>query len=153
VEFLRQKYPPSEPCGCETCRSFCKRPGWWTVEQADLAVKNRLSGRMMLEISPELTFGVISPAFYGNERKIAQNRYAGNGCNFLKKGLCELHGTAYMPLECSYCHHSRAGTGLQCHSDIEEAWNSIPGQRLVRRWCNIVESREGLEILNLIQKK
>jgi hypothetical protein len=31
---LREEYPPSEPCSCEICKSYCVRPGWWTVEEA-----------------------------------------------------------------------------------------------------------------------
>ena len=41
--------------------------GWWTVEQAAEAISTGLAFRMMLEIAPELTFGVLSPAFKGCE--------------------------------------------------------------------------------------
>lgn len=65
----------------------------------------------MLEIAPELTFGVLSPAFRGCEGGIALQQYAQNGCCFLSDSLCELHGTGFMPLECRFCHHLRAGLG------------------------------------------
>lgn len=64
---LKERYPPSEPCSCEICRSYCIPPGWWTVEEATRAIKAGYGKRMMLEISPEMTFGVISPAFKGCE--------------------------------------------------------------------------------------
>lgn len=89
---------------------------------------------MMLEISPEMTFGVLSPAFKGCEGSYALQEYANNGCNFLKDGLCELHGTGYEPLECLYCHHLRKGLGQECHADIEKDWRTSAGQALVRKW-------------------
>ena len=46
---------------CEVCLTYCARPGWWTVEEAARAMDAGYSDRMMLEISPELTFGVLSP--------------------------------------------------------------------------------------------
>jgi hypothetical protein len=48
---------------------------------------------MMLEMSPELTFGVLSPAYKGNEGNLALQFFAGQGCTFLKNNLCELYGT------------------------------------------------------------
>lgn len=100
---------------------------------------------MMLEISPELNFGVISPAFKGCEGKLALNIYAGNGCNFYKAGLCELYPTDLTPLECRYCHHDRTGLGIKCHSDIEKEWNSERGKALVKKWGNIVGLWERLK--------
>jgi hypothetical protein len=64
---LHDKYPPSEPCSCEKCVSFCQRPGWWTVEEADKAITAGFANRMMLEVALEEDFGVLSPAFKGNE--------------------------------------------------------------------------------------
>ena len=49
--------------------------------------------RMMLEMAPELTFGVLSPAFKGCEGNFALNEFSKNGCNFFKNSLCELFGT------------------------------------------------------------
>lgn len=131
---LYEKYPPSEPCCCEICRAYCMRPGWWTVEQAKKAIDAGYGPRMMLELAPELTFCVISPAFSGCEGWYALQAYAQNGCNFLIDGLCELHGTGYAPLECLFCHHLRKGLGQKCHADIEKDWNTPAGQALVARW-------------------
>lgn len=89
---------------------------------------------MMLEISPDINFGVLSPAFRGCEGNFALQEYANNGCNFLEKGLCELHGTGYEPLECLYCHHLRKDLGQKCHADIERDWRMPAGQSLVKGW-------------------
>jgi hypothetical protein len=134
-ELLR-RYPPSPACGCEICLGFCKRPGWWTVSEAEKSIRAGYARRMMLEVSPEHDFGVLSPAFRGCEGGLALNIHAQNGCNFLTDGLCELHETGYMPLECRFCHHERAGQGQKCHLDIEKDWNTQKGKLLVRRWGN-----------------
>jgi hypothetical protein len=131
---LEHKYPDSPPCTCDICRSYCKRPGWWTVEEAKKVIRAGYANRMMLEIAPELTFGVLSPAFIGCEGDIALKIYSHKGCTFLKNGLCELHGSGLMPLECRFCHHVRFGQGQQCHLDIEKDWHTPEGQRLVRTW-------------------
>lgn len=125
---MRDKYPPSEPCSCEICRSYCVRPGWWTVEEASKAIKAGYGHRMMLEIAPEMTFGVLSPAFKGCEGFYALQEYSKNGCNFYTDGLCELFGTGLSPLECRYCHHLRKGLGQKCHEDIEKDWRTPVGQ-------------------------
>lgn len=133
---LFEKYPPSKPCRCQNCLDYCRRPGWWTVEQAAEAFSVGYAYRMMLEIAPELTFGVLSPAFKGNEGKIAVSTFAQNGCNFLKNGLCELYVTNLVPLECKFCYHSRIGLGKACHLDLEKDWNTSQGQLLVVKWIN-----------------
>lgn len=130
---IYRRYPPSEPCTCEVCRRYCRRPGWWTVEEAARAINAGYSGRMMLEISPEMTFGVLSPAFRGCEGKIATNLHAHRGCNFLKDGLCELHSTGLMPLECRFCHHDRVRLGPKCHEALEREWNTKSGQAQVAK--------------------
>jgi hypothetical protein len=135
-KFLVEKYPPSKPCTCEICLSYCVRPGWWTVEEAARAMDAGYGHRMMLEISPELTLGVLSPAFKGCEKNFATNQFANNGCNFLKNNLCELYGTGHQPLECRFCHHERRGLGLNCHADLEKDWNTSVGQALVGRWIS-----------------
>jgi hypothetical protein len=117
--------------------SYCQRPGWWTVEEAARAVEAGYADRMMLEISPELTFGVLSPAFKGNEGNIALQTFAQRGCTFLKENLCELFGTGLQPLECRFCHHTRPGLGRKCHLDIEKDWHGRKGQQLVIRWNEI----------------
>jgi hypothetical protein len=90
---------------------------------------------MMLEVSPEQTFGVIAPAFRGCEGFFALNEFAHNGCTFLETtNLCQLHGTGLQPLECTFCHHARTGLGQECHADIEKEWNTANGQALVVRW-------------------
>jgi hypothetical protein len=135
---LAEKYPPSPPCSCEVCRSYCNRPGWWTVEQAARALEAGYAKRIMLEMAPGFTFGVLSPAFKGCETKFAFNEYASNGCTFLMDGRCELHGTDHQPLECRYCHHERVGMGPRCHADIEKDWNTPAGRALVVKWSKIV---------------
>lgn len=109
MQDLEKIFPPSEGCDCDICRSFCKRPGWWTVEQAERAIDMGYARRMMMEISPEFDFAVLSPAFYGCEGFIATNEGAKKGCNFQKDGLCELHSSEILPLECAFCHHDRLG--------------------------------------------
>jgi hypothetical protein len=134
---LHAKYPPSEPCSCEKCVSFCKRPGWWTVDEAEKAIEAGHAWRMMLEVAPEFKFAVLSPAFKGNEVNYAMQVYAEQGCAFLKNDRCELFGTGNQPLECRFCHHERAGEGQQCHIDIEKDWNTEKGKRLIVRWGNL----------------
>jgi hypothetical protein len=131
---LEERYPPSEPCTCAVCLAYCKRPGWWTLREAEQALDAGLAPRMMLEMAPELTFGVLSPAFRGCEVAFATNTCAPNGCNFLVNDRCELHGTGHQPLECRVCHHDRPGLGQQCHDDIEKEWNTPEGRKLVGRW-------------------
>jgi hypothetical protein len=132
---LARKYPPSKPCSCDICLSYCQRPGWWTVEEAARAVEAGYAGRMMLEMSPEYTFGVLSPAFKGCEGNLALQFFAPMGCTFLKDNLCELYGTGVQPLECRYCHHTRQGGGEKCHAAIEKDWFTEEGQKLVIHWC------------------
>ena len=131
---LAERYPPSEPCSCEVCLGYCARPGWWTVEEAGRAIQAGYAPRMMLELAPERTFGVLSPAFTGCEGGFATNECAPNGCNFLKNGLCELFGTGVQPLECRFCHHDRPGLGPKCHADLEKDWHTSAGQALVEKW-------------------
>jgi hypothetical protein len=138
---LTEKYPPSQPCSCDICKAYCVRPGWWTVEEAAKAIEAGYGSRMMLEISPEMTFGVLSPAFLGCEKKIALQEFASLGCNFLKNGLCELHGTGLQPLECRVCHHLRQGIGTKCHADIEKDWNTPLGQELVNKWLQLINRK------------
>jgi len=137
TKSLYEIYPPSEPCSCNKCISFCKRPGWWTIEEAAKAVKAGMANRMMLEVSPEHTFGVLSPAFKGNEGAFAYQIFASQGCTFLKNDRCELYNTGLQPLECRYCHHNRIGLGKNCHRDIEKTWNSATGKELVILWSKM----------------
>jgi hypothetical protein len=114
------------------------RPGWWTVAEAEKAIHHGLVFRMMLEISPEYDFGVLSPAFKGNESNYALQLFSNNGCTFLNDGLCELFGTGLQPLECRFCHHDRKGLGLSCHMDIEKDWNTKIGKYLIVKWGNSI---------------
>jgi hypothetical protein len=132
---LPERFPPSEPCACALCVAYCRRPGWWTVEEAGRAFAAGLGARMMLEIAPERSFGVLSPAFYGCERGFAVNEFAVRGCNFLKAERCELFGGGLQPLECRFCHHARAGQGPLCHAALERDWQRPAGQALVERWA------------------
>ena len=134
AKSLADKYPPSEPCSCDVCRSYCNRPGWWTVDEAARALDSGYGPRMMLEMAPGNSFGVLSPAFKGNEGDFSRELFSGQGCTFLKDGLCELHGTGLEPLECCFCHHDRIGLGPKCHADIGRDWDSLAGRDLVVRW-------------------
>ena len=136
---LNKKYPPSEPCECPICRKYCERPGWWTVREASQAISAGHTRRMMLEISPEHTIGVIAPAFKGCEGFFGLNAYATNGCTFLENDRCQLHGTGFQPLECRFCHHTRAGLGKECHADLETDWDSAAGHQLVIRWLKLMD--------------
>ena len=136
---LSERFPPSAPCSCDICRAYCARPGWWTVQEARNAMEAELAGRMMLELSPELSFGVLSPAFRDCEGRIADRRFAHSGCTFFTDGLCELFGTGYEPLECRFCHHARKGLGPQCHAALERDWNTPAGQALVIMWICAVK--------------
>lgn len=129
-----KRFPPSKPCACDICVSYCKRPGWWTVDEASRAIEAGYADRMMIEMSPELTFAVLAPAFKGNEGSIAVKEYAKNGCSFFKDKLCELFGSGFQPLECRYCHHTRPGLGDKCHRAIGKDWVTREGQQLVIRW-------------------
>ncbi len=136
-EMLPDKYPPSPPCDCPICLGYCARPGWWTVSEAGKAIQAGLYTRMMLEMSPDRTYGVLSPAFKGCEGDFARQVYASCGCTFLKDEHCELHGSGFQPLECRYCHHERLGSGQQCHADIGEEWNTPSGRALVVHWTKL----------------
>jgi hypothetical protein len=139
---LVKKYPPSPPCSCEICVSYCKRPGWWTLKEAERAVDAGLASRMMLEMAPDRSFGVLAPAFKGCEGFFALQEESVHGCNFLKNNLCELHGSGLQPLECRVCHHASPGLGPRCHADIEKEWNSPAGKALVERWGKITRIQE-----------
>jgi len=134
---LYKKYPPSKPCSCDICKTYCQRPGWWIVEEAEKAIEAGYANRMMLEISPEKDFSVLSPAFRGNEGSFALQLFSKNWCTFFKNDLCELFDTGYQPLECRYCHHERKGMGNKCHLDIEDAWKTKRGQDLVKKWGDL----------------
>jgi hypothetical protein len=137
-QTLAEKYPPSPPCSCDVCKSYCKRPGWWTVEEAARAIEAGYGKRMMLEMAPGFSLGVLSPAFKGCEVMFAYNEYASRGCTFLLDNKCELHETGYQPLECRYCHHERIGMGPRCHADIEKDWNTPAGRSLIVQWSQLV---------------
>jgi hypothetical protein len=134
LNALAHKYPPSQPCACQTCVAYCSRPGWWTVEEAAQAVDAGYGGRMMLEMAPDRSYGVLSPAFKGCETAFASDLFSTKGCTFLKDNRCELFGTGRQPLECRYCHHERVGKGVACHDDIGKEWNTPAGRELVVRW-------------------
>ena len=131
---LAERYPPSEPCSCAVCLNYCRRPGWWALEEAARAIDAGYARRMMLEMSPDLRFGVLAPAFRGCEVAFATNEHSVLGCTFFTNGLCELHGTGHQPLECRFCHHTRVGLGMACHRDLERDWHSGRGKDLVAKW-------------------
>jgi len=117
------------------------RPGWWTVEEATCALEAGYANLMMLEVAPELTFGVLSPAFKGCESSFATNQFANNKCTFLRNDRCDLFGTGHQPLECRFCHHDRRGLGSKCHAALEKDWKSPAGQALVEKWVRQVGLR------------
>lgn len=131
------KFPASEPCTCKHCLAYCRRPGWWLPYEVCKALEAGFASRMMLEISPEMTFAVLSPAFKGCEGNYAIREMARNGCTFLEQERCLLFGTGLQPAECRFCHHSRKGKGAICHQAIEQLWKSKDAQHLVVRWGNI----------------
>ncbi len=134
-QMIERRFPPSEPCACEVCLQYCQRPGWWSVQEAARAIEAGLAGRMMLEMSPDLTFGVLSPAFPGCEESFVN--YGLRGCTFLHHNHCQLFGTGLQPLECRYCHHNRRGQGKQCHAALEADWHTAAGIGLVVRWSRL----------------
>ena len=107
------------------------------MEEAAAAIAAGYAPRMMLEMSPDRRFGVLSPAFAGNEGDFALDRHKDRGCTFLRDGRCELHGTGLQPLECRFCHHDRPGQGPACHAAIERDWDGDPGRALVTRWARL----------------
>ncbi len=131
---LVERFPPSDPCACTVCLAYCQRPGWWTVDEAARAIEAGYSSRMMLEMSPDKSFGVLAPAFRGCEGNFALAVYADAGCTFLNDSRCELFGTGVQPLECRYCHHDRANLGTACHLALESDWETPKGRSLVVRW-------------------
>lgn len=134
---LYTAFPPSSPCSCSICRDYCYRPGWWTVQEARLAMEAGFADRMMMEISPDFSFGVLSPAFKGNEGFFALQNFSGAGCTFFVEQKCLLFGKPYQPLECRFCHHERAGYGEKCHHAIEQDWNTSKARRLIQMWLRI----------------
>lgn len=143
---LHEMFPASPSCNCEICRGYCQRPGWWMVSEATLAIRKGLSYRMMLEISPEVTFGVLSPAFRGCEMRIATNAFKSTCCTFSHEDGWELYQSDLMPPECRFCHHERTGMGQNCHEALENDWNSAAGRKLVVEWCNLTRLWERMAL-------
>jgi hypothetical protein len=146
-------FPPSESCTCDICRNYCKRSGWWTVDEFEKILKTPFYKRVMLEVSPELTFGVLSPAFKGCENNFALQEYSKNGCTFLKNNLCELYETGNQPLECKFCHHDRIGKGIECHQALENQWNTVKGQKIIRHWIKMVDFPYGDYYYKIIKRR
>lgn len=134
---LAERFPPSDPCTCEVCVGYCQRPGWWTVDEAALAIEAGYASKMMLEMSPDRTFGVLSPAFRGCEVDFARQVYAGQGCTFLVERRCSLYGSGLQPLECRHCHHADREAGTRCHQAVGEDWDSPQGRDLVVAWSKL----------------
>lgn len=147
---LADCFPSSPPCGCAVCLSYCARPGWWSVAEAVRAFAAGYGSQMMLEVSPERTFGVLSPAFRGCEGGFALQQFATRGCTFLHDDRCRLHGTPFMPLECRFCHHDRVGQGPICHAALEADWKTPAGRALVRDWCETMGLLKPLRAYGLV---
>jgi hypothetical protein len=152
AKALADKFPPSKPCSCEVCVGYCTRPGWWTVEEAAQAVDSGYAHRMMLEMSPDRTYGVLSPAFKGCESNFALDMYSKQGCTFLEEDLCELHATGHQPLECRHCHHADPSAGPRCHAEIEKDWRTPAGQALVVKWGQLTGLWERVNQLQIGKK-
>jgi hypothetical protein len=123
------------------------------VAEAVRAYNAGYARRMMLEISPDRSFGVLSPAFAGCEGAFASNRFASHGCTFLEEGLCALYGSGLQPLECRFCHHDRQGQGPLCHEAIEKDWMTPAGRVLVARWTKLTGIWDCLELVGLAKLK
>ncbi len=139
-ESFYARFPASSACSCDICMNFCVRPGWWLVSEARGAIDHGYAKRMMLEFSPDASFGVLSPAFKGNEGFFALREYSNNSCTFLTGNRCAIFGEPFRPLECRFCHHDRIGSGSRCHRAIEKDWNTSKGKRLIKEWlivCNL----------------
>ena len=105
---------------------------------------------MMLEVSPNHTFAVLSPAFKGCEGSFSLQVFAKNRCTFLQSdNKCELHTSLFLPLECAFCHHERQGLGKLCHDDIGLDWQTCEGRELVKRWCRLFGWWDFLDGFNL----
>ena len=136
---LYDRFPPSKACSCTTCISFCRRPGWPLVEEMHLAIDAGLASHLMLEFSPNLSFGILAPAFFGKEGMFALTCFSNNYCTFFDQGRCALFGLPYRPLECRFCHHERIGQGKACHLALAHEWNTSKGKRLVHRWLRMMQ--------------
>lgn len=136
-QTMSELFPPSASCHFDV-RQSCQRTGWWTVEEAQRAMKNGLSLRMMLDVSPDLSYGVLSPAYRGCEGNVALNSLKKNGCAFDADGSCRLHNTGLQPLECRFCHHTRVDLELKCHEALDWDWRTPQGQALVQAWTKEV---------------
>ena len=134
---LYKRFPPSPACSCSICAYYCRRPGWPLVEEARLAIELGMAGRLMLEFAPDFSFGILAPAFKGNEGHCAFTLYSHNGCTFLCDSGCEIFDAAYRPIECRFCHHNRPDQGLSCHLAVARDWDTSKGRRLVHRWLSM----------------
>ncbi len=131
---LYKRFPPSESCSCEICSYYCMRPGWPLVQEARMLIEAGFSDRLMVEFSPGYSFGILAPAFKGNEGYYALANHAGNGCTFLVSNGCAIFDRSFRPLECRFCHHDRVGKGSVCHLALAHDWNTSKGRRLVQGW-------------------
>src|SRR5690606_5106051 len=120
------------------CSAYCARPGWWSVAEAAAAIQAGYAARMMLELAPDQSFGVLSPAFRGCEGGFALQAFADKGCNFLSEGRSELHGSSFQTCECRFCHNDLAVQAPHCHIDLEKDWMTSAGQALVNQWIQLM---------------
>ena len=125
---LVEKYPPSAQCSCAICISYCRRPGWWTVEEAAAARQAGDGDSMVLEVGPGNAFRFLSPPFSGNEVVFTAKEVAGQDYTFLENERCQLYVTSHQPLECPFCHHDRPGQGTSGYRDVGKQWSS-PAER------------------------
>jgi hypothetical protein len=122
------------------------------VEEAGRAIDLGYADKMMLEVSPEMTFGVLSPSFKGGEMNFALQEFSANKCTFLEGDLCGLFNSGVQPLECRFCHHDRVGEGKKCHNAIEKDWNTFRGQKVVKKWIEKVNFKHGDYYFRLVSE-
>jgi Fe-S-cluster containining protein len=139
-------------CTCETCISYCRRPGWFTPEEAQMAIASGYGKLLMLDYwvssGDKEDIFLLCPANPGYERQSAPEvslltmaLYAAvgtsnplySGCTMLSTdNRCGIH--AIKPLECKVAHHAfpDASTGL--HEEIAMLWDNDAAQLIVNQW-------------------
>lgn len=151
----------SKACNCEKCVALCRfTPGWFTPEQAQLAMAAGHAPSMMLEYwladKMENNIYILSPAVCGKEGKRAPNTdelyghlspfdvLLGGGadtpkgtCTFFSNGLCKLHKTAYKPKQCVECFGCKKDLGPD-NKAMSVLWDTDAGRAVVKQWMAAV---------------
>ena len=124
------KEPPA--CQCDECKSYCKRPGWYTPDEARAAIEAGLAQRMMCDWweDSEGNIDILGPAIQGYEGRAAP-WWPSGWCTFYHDGQCDVHGT-HKPLECRVAHHAYPPNGV--HGGIAKMWDTSEGRKVVALW-------------------